>query len=496
MDECNLFLENDQKLEAPSWSAAIEAEKSPIVNIFVRFKDTRELADNEIDKAEVEGARRRYRADEYLYEGEPPVPPTLRKTRARDISHSYEDERRPAMSKGERDILRQGSSTDERPRDMRLIKRTGEYSQDAGEDYHPRRGPMIMTPSRMGTKDGDLAFIVRVRSQNLSRDRLLTETVKDARRRDTKTPYIYRKSSEDTELIRYSEHRDRYKRKPVRDIVIRRRDRDSSPLQATRKRRGPRYHGGGVISNESQSIGQAKIRESEIYYIPEEKPVRDLPTVNITQDENNQSKPVYSAKASIIPELPDKRSPSGSSKRVPPAVEPSVPPILMWPIGRANPTTKHDNPGPNGVNEQQDTNESSIVDLLDRVYDQLLLDQYYDHGHLFLEFDEATRQDPLFQSIYSEQLANGEGLISNSTPGRSPAQPATTAEAVETSSPLDKAATSQQIPQQGIKVEHDTTIRQFCEIAIELLDAFLPANYPSPVAGKYYGAMKKIIKVR
>lgn len=33
-------------------------------------------------------------------------------------------------------------------------------------------------------------------------------------------------------------------------------------------------------------------------------------------------------------------------------------------------------------------------------------------------------------------------------------------------------------------------------IAGELLDTFLPANYPSPVAGKYYVAMKIVIEVK
>jgi hypothetical protein len=65
------------------------------------------------------------------------------------------------------------------------------------------------------------------------------------------------------------------------------------------------------------------------------------------------------------------------------------------------------------MTEQQNANDSSIVDLLDRVHDHLLGDEYYEHNCLFFATDEATRQDPIFKFIEGEKPANQEPVPRN-----------------------------------------------------------------------------------
>jgi hypothetical protein len=171
----------------------------------------------------------------------------------------------------------------------------------------------------------------------------------------------------------------------------------------------------------------------------------------------------------------------------------------MWPVGRADPPSKSNGAGANDTTKQPGSNDSSIVDLLDRVHDHLLADQYYDHSRLFLATDQATRQDLLFKSYDSEQSRDKQGL-EGAIDDASPSHPETTAGTAEAASSPQSNTTNLHAappspPPPPAEPEPIKTIKQFYDISIELLDAFLPANYPSPVAGKYYGAMRKIIEV-
>lgn len=262
------------------------------------------------------------------------------------------------------------------------------------------------------------------------------EIINRPRRTDTGDT-IDRERIRGTEIIRGS---DRYEREPIRDVIVRERERNASPMSVTKHRPGPRYQGGGVVLNESQRKEKSKKDASDIYYIPKEKKGENIPAVQITQDEDVESKPpparlqpagsAFLKRRSSLdtfdrfterkedagkssphnvgdpttgsePLKPSaKRSWSRSSTRVLPVVKPSVPPILMWPVGRANtanPSPKPNDSSVNGMTELQSANDSSIVDLLDRVHDHLLGDQCYEHNRLFLATDQATRQDPLFK---------------------------------------------------------------------------------------------------
>jgi hypothetical protein len=144
--------------------------------------------------------------------------------------------------------------------------------------------------------------------------------------------------------------------------------------------------------------------------------------------------------------------------------------------------------------EQQGASDSNIVHLLERVHDHLLADQYYEHNRLFLATGQATRQDSSFEFIESEKLVNRAPVPGNSAPSPHPETTTSTGTAKANSSPHVNTSNLHPNPQQSEELEYLKTLKQFHEIAAELLDAFLPANYPSKVAGRYYGAMKKIIE--
>jgi hypothetical protein len=172
----------------------------------------------------------------------------------------------------------------------------------------------------------------------------------------------------------------------------------------------------------------------------------------------------------------------------------------MWPVGRANPANpqKHNDSSVNGTTEQQNTNDSSIIDLLDRVHDHLLGDENYEHNRLFSATEKATRQDLTSKFVEGEKPANQEQPLPGNQPSYAQQETSQTTESsgtAEASSPQVNTENLHQNQQQPTEDESLKTLKPFVSIATELLDAFLPANHPSPVADKYYGAMKKIIEV-
>ena len=124
---------------------AIEAEKSPIVDIFVRFKDARELEENEDEGAETEMDRRRHRAEENVVERDVSVPTTKRAIRGRANLDSYADERMPAK---------------------RIAVQGTRYQRDS---YNIKREPRSPTLSRREVRYRETMALV-VRSRNRSRD--------------------------------------------------------------------------------------------------------------------------------------------------------------------------------------------------------------------------------------------------------------------------------------------------------------------------------------
>ena len=182
IDECNLYLKNDEKLKAPSWSAAIEAENSPIVDIFVRFKDARELERDEYERAETERERQRYRAEDKVEGRDLSVPTTRRAIRGRSTLDSYHDRKPPARRTGnpviryerdEKDVMRE-------PRSSMLIRK--------GTRDREKCGTRSFTRSRRDHPSYDLVTVrhpLRLLSYAEDHSRSPEKSIKRRRRTDT-----------------------------------------------------------------------------------------------------------------------------------------------------------------------------------------------------------------------------------------------------------------------------------------------------------------------
>ena len=300
----------------------------------------------------------------------------------------------------------------------------------------------------------------------------------------------------------------------------------------------------GIVSNSATDVASIIDPEIErdIYYIPKKKTKKkSVPVVNIG-DENGtavtdekesndrnleQNNPNSMRSASVMIERSisssrrDKRSGSSSSTRPVPPTKHFVLPILMWPTG---PPDNFDDSPPNDIRledhvdpesqhhslysnqkgppraRKEDTNisidqanDSSLAEVLDRVYSSLLTDKSSNHNSMFREMETAHRKDATFK--LSEQK-NSESAKKKDVPvsqdstqgGKSKYDPA---EGFLHARPRSQSTSEQtQVP------EYQTKLLQLSTTANNLLECFMPPDYSSPVTWRYYGSIKRIIKVR
>ncbi|KAH8802972.1 hypothetical protein F5884DRAFT_903578 [Xylogone sp. PMI_703] len=539
IDECDLFLKDDQKLKAPSWSKAIEAAKSPIVDIFVRFKDARELEEDEIERAAAERDRRRYWAEDTANGRDSPLPTARRAIRSRDTLDSYAETQRRWRRTLEADSEAPGGPRETATMPTKRAEKGGQYVETG---YHN----LSQRPSRRETMDREsTTLIIRPRewshSLNQSRARPRESSPSD---RIIRQEYIPRQR-ENVNRVPRTGTGDTYNRGAMREIAVRerglsssaemtrRRERDSSVASVTRQRPGPRYQPGGIVVNEPKRNEKANENVPSFYYTVEKKKDPTIPSVQIREAESETPFPQHQSsfsggrssrntfnrrssaevshgetggkeasphssedpvKGSKSPKSTDGRPRSSSSTRVLPIFKPSVSPILMWPVIRANPSPHPNDSATNGKTAQQSANDSSIVDILDRVNEHFLADDYYEHNHLYLEMGQATRQESIFKSIEVEQPLKTEPILNTKSV---PTQADSTAP-IEITEPSVQHGRRQNLHPTLLRPadsEKDKILTQFYEISSELLDSFVPTNYPNPVVGRYYGAMRKIIEM-
>jgi hypothetical protein len=295
---------------------------------------------------------------------------------------------------------------------------------------------------------------------------------------------------------------------------------------------------GGIISN---STNDSEI-EADIYYMPKRKNDA-VPSLNINngsnafkaKDASTESKPVEASNDAsnfessrsdsnsfekpTVNSQTERRSGSFNSSRPTPMLKPFVLPILMWPTGPAEDFRKINNDGiqnedfvhrnnhhqspksdMNGPprtsntvdnNSQRQGNDSSLAEVLDRVYNSLLTDKSSNHDMLFREMETANRKDATFKipeqlstipqkkdADDTEDGAQGVGSKYDLAEGLLNAEPV-------------KNLTGEH----SKVLEYQTRLLQFSTTANNLLECFIPADYSSPVIGRYYGSVRSIIKV-
>jgi hypothetical protein len=295
----------------------------------------------------------------------------------------------------------------------------------------------------------------------------------------------------------------------------------------------------GIVSN---STNDSEI-EADIYYMPKRRNDA-VPALNIDNDNNTfktkdafpESNPVKanidasnsessrnnwnSFEKPTVNAQTERRSGSFNSSGPAPMLKPFVLPVLMWPTGPAenfreinNDDVQHerfvhrnnhhqapqsDMNGPprtsNTVdnNSQRQGNDSSLAEVLDRVYNSLLTDKSSNHDVLFREMETANRKEAAFN--IPEQLGtppeNKEDADEpeDDTQGvRSKDDPA--------AGLLNAEPIKNSTGEHSKVLEYQARLLQFSTTANKLLECFIPADYSSPVIGRYYGSVRSIIKV-
>lgn len=142
---------------------------------------------------------------------------------------------------------------------------------------------------------------------------------------------------------------------------------------------------------------------------------------------------------------------------------------------------------------QAGSNDQSMQEILERIYNSLLTDLSNHHDRLFREMETAQLKDATYTLPEQQESAKinreGLGLSKDETlTGKSKYDPA---EGFLKTSPTSASkAASATIP------EYRTKLLQFASTANELLEFFIPADYSNAVIGRYYGSIKRIVNVR
>jgi hypothetical protein len=283
--------------------------------------------------------------------------------------------------------------------------------------------------------------------------------------------------------------------------------------------------------------------ESDIYYVPKRKK-EHIPAISVDDGDNaarlEQSKTKPRSNKSRSKQgranSPDAREsfgrPSNSQRkrksrsfkasRPAPPVKPSVLPILMWPpIGseedineprlgnvqtndffgqndsrkphmssmKGPPRTSHTNQG-NGTSRRDD-GDSSLKEVLERIHDSLLMEKSALHLKLFTGMEPANRTDAVFNiqepSGPVPEAKRGGERKGETTGARSKHE--STGEFLNGGPVNDRAGERKEV------LEYKQKLHQFSTVANEVLECFVPPSYPHQVIDRYYGSLKKIIKV-
>jgi hypothetical protein len=204
-----------------------------------------------------------------------------------------------------------------------------------------------------------------------------------------------------------------------------------------------------------------------------------------------------------------------------PPTKASVLPILMWPTeqpedldeshsnngqneghvgagGNHHPRSSKTGGPPRAINTSNSSNQrqisdSSLVEVLDRVYSYLLTDKSGKDDNVFMEMETAHQKDAIYnipeqRGPSSQNEEYTDELPEGTQGGRSWYNPSEGG----LNSRSRNASTQEHV---GVP-EYQTRLHQFSTTANKLLEAFVPADYPSPIIGRYYGAVRRIIKVR
>jgi hypothetical protein len=244
---------------------------------------------------------------------------------------------------------------------------------------------------------------------------------------------------------------------------------------------------------------------------------------------SEQNNPESVCRASLPPERSttnsrrDRRSGSSSSPRPVPLTKAFVLPILMWPKGLVEDldesppddaqledwagakshyhSLKTNQRGPPRARQTEShipkdqAGDSSLAEVLDRVYSSLLTDKSSNHHLIFREMDIAHRKDATFK--LPEQKNPGSEIkedVSRSKDGtqggKSKYDPTEGFLHVGPTSDLSSERAQVPVP------EYQMKLLQLSTTANNLLECFMPADYSNPVTWRYYGSIKRIIKVR
>jgi hypothetical protein len=154
------------------------------------------------------------------------------------------------------------------------------------------------------------------------------------------------------------------------------------------------------------------------------------------------------------------------------------------------PRASHTNQG-NG-NSRREGGDSSLKEVLERIHNTLLMDKSTLHLKLFTGMEPANRTDAVFniqdQPVPVPEDKRGGGERKDGTPAaRSKHQSA--------GEFLNAGPANEPIGERKEVLEYKKKLHQFSTTANELLECFVPPSYPHPVIDRYYGLVKKTIKV-
>lgn len=269
----------------------------------------------------------------------------------------------------------------------------------------------------------------------------------------------------------------------------------------------------GIANSTSDvaSMDDAEV-EADIYYIPKKKK-GSIPTVNISYENRASEDSEFSRSREANKGSPERRNPepsqrkfvlpersstssrrerqSGSSNFSHPALpaKPFVLPILMWPTGPVddpNETKDHHHPqqdnmegpprarNPGDIAILDQDSDASLAEVLDRVYSSLLTDKSSNHDLIFRQMEIAHRKDTVIK-ILKPEIPVSEATITINEP---------------------KGQTENSTNDEPQVPEYQTKLLKLSAIANSLLECFVPADYSSPVTWRYYGSIKKVIKVK
>ena len=142
---------------------------------------------------------------------------------------------------------------------------------------------------------------------------------------------------------------------------------------------------------------------------------------------------------------------------------------------------------------QASSNDQSMQEILERIYNSLLTDRFDHHDRLFMDMETAHLKDAMYAVPEQEEskTINREDSApfkDETLAGKSRYDPAQGF--LKTSHSSVPNAASSVIP------EYRAKLLQFASTANELLEFFIPADYSNAVIGRYYGSVKRIVNVR